>query len=121
MTGTVSARLEAVVSVLLRSPDGHERPVECIVETGFDGELGPPAEEIERVGAPFSHPVSARFADGSVQEVDVSEVDLRWDGERMTVYAEALADPLLGTRRLARHRLTAEFASGGAVTIRPLA
>ena len=70
---------------------------------------------------PFSlHTDVARLADGSRQRVEVYEVDLFYGGTWTTAYAEALADPLVGTRLLAGHRLVAEFVPGGAVTLRPL-
>ena len=54
MTGEVSEDLEALVPLTLRSPDGDERTVMCIVDTGFDGEVALPFEDLERLDALFS-------------------------------------------------------------------
>jgi predicted aspartyl protease len=53
MTGTVNAFHEAILRVSVRGPEGKEREVEAVVDTGFDGSLTLPPHLVAELGAPL--------------------------------------------------------------------
>ena len=85
MTGIVAPSLEILLPVGLRRLDGTEFEIECVLDTGFDGELGLPATVLAELGArPLYAPdlIYAQdflLADGSLISVAVSGVDVTWN------------------------------------------
>ena len=120
MTGIVAPSLDLLLTLTLRGVSGDEREIECVPDTGFDGEIGLPAELIAELQSPRSHSENARLADGSLIQVDVHEVDIEWEGRWTTVFAESLGSALVGTRLCSGYRLEASFRAGDVFTLNRL-
>lgn len=109
---------EATIRLMVRGPDGRERVVRAVVDTGFTGTLMlPPAlvEELELV----RHGVQrATLADGSAVYLDIHEAAIVWDDQLRDVRVLAAGgDPLVGMALLRGYELTMEVVDGGVVRI----
>ena len=51
--GFVNADLEAVVPLLLRGPDGPEREVDAVIDTGYSGSLSLPPSLVAELELPY--------------------------------------------------------------------
>lgn len=117
MTGTVRPSLERVFPLRVRSVSGREQTIDCVLDTGFDGELALPGEVLDALGAPWSHTTVGRLANGTIIDSDTHEVDVFWNNEWTTALVEDLADPLIGVRMCRGLRLSARFVTGETVTL----
>ena len=121
MIGTVNALHEAVLRVLVRGPEGEEREVEAVVDTGFGGSLTLPPYLVAELGLPFSVRGIALLGDGSRSPFDAYEGMVLWDGQPRRVSVEvADTEPLLGMSLMGGNELTIEVMEGGVVSIREL-
>ena len=116
--GRVNDTYEAVISLTVQGPSGHEREIEAVIDTGFTGFLSlPPALALE-LGLPFLTNESAFLADGSVVSFSVHEATALWDGKPRRIYAHlADATSLVGMRMLDSHDLSIQVRAGGRVVI----
>ena len=118
ISGVINERLEAVVSLELRGPNGDARVVNAIVDTGYDGYLTVAPRTVAELGLPFVSTGRARLADGSVIGFGIHHGTVNWDGlELLVELDEADTTPLLGMAMLDGHDLHLEVAAGGRVTI----
>ena len=53
IVGSVSAHREAIVRLVIVGPQGREREIEAIVDTGYTGSLTLPSEVVFDLGLPF--------------------------------------------------------------------
>ena len=53
MNGFVNASLEAVFTLYVSAPGQPKRPVEAILDTGFDGAIAMPDYLVKAFGLPF--------------------------------------------------------------------
>ena len=121
ISGHVNSSPEAVVSLVVRGPDGHEQGVEAVIDTGFTGQITLPTELITELGLPFLGQSRAVLGDGSEILYDVFEVSVIWDGGARLVNVDAAeTEPLLGMGLLLGHELAIQVVPGGTVSIRPL-
>jgi clan AA aspartic protease len=120
-SGTVTARLEATISVRVRDSNGQERDVEAIIDTGFTGSLTLPPVVIAGFGLPWRNRGSAMLANGVVDQFDIHAAVVIWDGTPRQILVEAAAtDPLVGMGMLAGHDVRFQTVPGGQVTIEKL-
>ena len=118
ISGVVNERLEAVVSLELRGPNGDVRVVDAIVDTGYDGYLTVAPRTVVELGLPLASTGRARLADGSVIGFGIHRGTVNWDGlELLVELDEADTTPLLGMAMLDGHDLHVEVRDGGRVTI----
>jgi len=116
--GTVSAHLEAVVTLPLLDSAGQVREVDAVVDTGFNGYLVLPPMLVADLGLPVVGDGEAVLADGSEAAFDVYGVSMLWDGHPRYVESGAVGvDPLLGMALLDDHDLTIQVRDGGRVVI----
>ncbi len=121
MTGQVTARREAVVSIRLRGMDGTELDVEAVLDTGFDDYLTLPGSLIAVLGLPQVEAVPIVLGDGQVVRVAVHQARVRWDNAWRDIYVqETGGDILLGMNLLLGSLVTLEVTDGGTVTIEAL-
>jgi clan AA aspartic protease len=121
ITGEVTARREAVVSIRLRGVDGTELNVEAVLDTGFDDYLTLPAPLIAALGLPQLESVPITLGDGQVVRVAVHEARVRWNDAGRGIYVqETGGDILLGMNLLLGILVTLEVMDGGTVTIEAL-
>ncbi len=109
---------EAAVRLTVRGPAG-ERYIRAVIDTGFDGWLSLPPEEIQRLGLPqVAGAVEVELADGRVQITRLFKAVVLWDDEpRQVIVDEAPTEPLLGTELLKGHELRIHYTEGGRVEI----
>lgn len=121
ITGAVTAKIEAVVTLRVRGPHGREFMTDVVIDTGFNGFLTLPTAVIVDLGLPFAGAAIAQLGDGSLVRTDAFKALTLWDGNELEARVlEAEGGVLLGMSLLHGHRLTMEVEDGGAVTIEPL-
>ena len=116
--GSVNADYEAVVRVSLRGPNGQEREVEAVIDTGFNRFLTLPPTLVAELGAISLGRSRLVLANGDEDTFEVCAVTVLWDGEPRyveTYVADSI--PLLGMLLLDRHSLYVQIENGGRVTI----
>ena len=116
--GVVNAAYEAVVSLSLRGPEGQNRDIEAVVDTGYTGFLTLPMVLVVELGLPFAYVGRAFLANDDEVEFDVHDVTVLWDGQPRQVRAAATGStPLVGMLMLNNHDLNVEVVDGGRVVI----
>lgn len=121
ITGVVTADGEPTIRVTVRGPDGQERDVEVIIDTGFDGSLALPSAIINALGLPWRRRGRALLADGRETLFDIYEATIIWDGEPRRLAVDAVdAAPLIGMRLLEGYELRIEVVCGGSVVVKRL-
>lgn len=121
VTGTVSAGLEALVRLRLRTPAGAETEIDAVVDTGYTGSLTLPDAVVTALGPTRHSGGRAVLADGTSRRYDSYEVEVDWCGAWRSVVASGIGDEaLVGMGLLSGHRLTVDVLPGGAVEVAPL-
>jgi clan AA aspartic protease len=119
ITGIVNADLEAVIRFPIRGPNGRALDVEAIVDTGFNGFLTLPPALVTTLGLPRLGRGRVMLANGSEQIIDIHRATVIWDGEALSVEADAVdAPPLVGMALLYGYELAVEVIDGGSVVIK---
>jgi clan AA aspartic protease len=120
--GVVNADREATVRLKVRGPGGQEQEVTAVIDTGFTGFLTLPSSLLTALGCPFNSRGYAILADGSIQQLDIYEAIVEWNGQALAIEVDAVdSDPLVGMTLMYGYKLTIEDVDGGAVTIERLA
>lgn len=116
--GVVNASYEAMVTLLLRGPDGDVRDIEAVIDTGYSGFLTLPPRLVAELGLPFVTSAQAILANGSEETFDVHSVTVLWDSRPVVVDAYASdTTPLVGMRLLDQYDLYVQVKHGGRVRI----
>jgi len=120
MTGSVTSDGEPAVPVRVEGPAGA-RVMDAIVDTGFNGELTLPREQINALDLPEATVTEVTLADGRVRDVSMYDADVTFAGSTREVFVtEAPTTPLAGTGLLWGFSLRIEFQADGAVEVHPL-
>ena len=120
--GVVSAELEPLIKIRLVGIGAQEHEIEAIIDTGFNGHLSLPVEQIESLGWPVRGEETTIFGDGREAPMDMYRGIVLWRGSPRLIFAMAARlTPVIGTGLLQGNRLEIEFKSGGSVNIIPLA
>lgn len=119
LSGSIDARGHPRVKVVLRGPFGHSQ-VDAIVDTGFNGALSVPEQNVARLGLRKRTVRLTRFADGTLRTVPVYHIEIEWvDG---ATFAEALEsnlpDVLIGAGLLRGHQLMVDYGPAQSLEIR---
>ncbi len=118
ITGRVNAYDEAVVTLVLLEPTGQTQEIEAIIDTGFTGFLTVTPAMVAALELPFQIMGRATLTDGRETTFPMHAVTVMWDGQAVTVDAEAAGTtPLVGMRLLSDYRLCVDIHDGGLVTI----
>ena len=116
--GAVNAELEAVVTIPMIGPEGQDREIRAVVDTGFNGYLILPPTLVAELGLSVVGHGEAVLADGSEAAFDVYGVTMLWDGQPRYVETGAVGvDPLVGMAMLDGHDLSIQVRDGGRVVI----
>src|SRR6266566_2913866 len=119
ITGIVTDNREAVVSLTVSGPNGHQETIHAVIDTGFDGWLSLPPPTIAILGLSWSRRGRAQLADGSTTIFDIFDGSLLWDGAiRRIPVDEADTAPLLGMALLEDFELTMQVRAGGKVRLK---
>lgn len=137
-TGRITAEGEAALYLTAQRPDasGEEQErvrFEAIIDTGFNGALTLPSEQIEAMGLPRVGAVSAservllgctdqvQLGDGSLVDVRLFEAVIMFEGRPYSLLIEeAPTVPLIGTKLLWGCGLRVDFEVGGRVEVEAL-
>ncbi len=121
ITGVVTANREALIRLAVRGPEGQEREIEAVVDTGFDGWFSLPPSLIAQLELQWRRRGRALLADGSESVFDIYEGSVVWDGRlRRIALDEASTVPLVGMALLHGYELNLQVRHGGSVTIKVL-
>ena len=121
LTGTVSDDLQAWIPVEVFDSNRQPRPIEVVLDTGFNGQLSLPAATIRRLELPEESSRLAVTATGDRVSLTSYTVTILWDGQpRIVEVVEADSEPLLGMELLLDSRVTLDVRDGGPVTIEAL-
>ena len=116
--GVVNARMEAVLRLRVRGPDGAEAEIDAVVDTGYTGSLTLPASLATSLGLARRSGGRAVLADGSSRRFDTYAAEVAWVGSWRGVVASAIGDEaLVGMGLLTGHELRVEVVEGGAVVV----
>jgi len=118
ITGTVTPHREAIVSFVVRGPDGQEREIQAVIDTAFNGSLTLPAHVIAALGLSRLGFGRVLLADGGEEYLDIYEAVVMWDGRSRVVEVDgAETDALVGMALLDGHELRIAVVVGGTVRI----
>lgn len=118
ISGVVNDSMEALVSLEILGPNGDERVIHAVVDTGYSGYLTLSRQIIAALGLPFVTTGVAQLADGSTVRFAIYNGTVIWDGRALLVELdEADTTPLIGMAMLTGHDLHIEIEVGGQVAI----
>ena len=121
MAGNVNSDLEATISLTLLGSEGHQRDVDAVIDTGFDGYLTLPPSLISALRLQRRGRGSAILADGSVDLFDIYAATVIWDGSPRIVEVDAVnVGVLLGMSLLRGYHLHIQVEDGGETMIEEL-
>lgn len=112
MTGRVDEAGRALLTVTVRHPtDGADATFEAWVDTGFNGFLVLPREQIAALGLPATFGGQAVLADGSQIELATHIGLVDWFGEshHIAIIASDAKTPLLGVGLLLGRKLVIDY------------
>ena len=116
--GFVNANLEAVVLISLRGPQGAEREVDAVIDTGYTGSLTLPPSMVATLELPYLFRSSARLADDTEVGFNVHRGTALWDSRPLDIEVHAVGStPLVGMALLEDHDLSVQVREGGRVVI----
>ena len=119
--GMVNAQREAIVQLRVRGPAGAELRVDALIDSGFTASLALSPAVSAALGLSYWSDGKAMLADGSLQQFDIYEAEVEWDGVWRSVLVWTVSDEaMIGMRLLAGHKLCMEIVPGGAVEINAL-
>ena len=115
MNGQVDSNGRALVIVAVRPADAAAvREISVWIDTGFNGDLVLPQQQIDDLALPHSGTVKAILADGSEVALKTYACLIDWFGEQrdLEVVANDGDYPLLGVGLLLGHDLHISYRSG---------
>lgn len=115
MNGHVDNLGRALVYISVRPPDAHSHhQIDVWIDTGFNGDLVLPKQQIDDLALPQSGTVKAILADGSEIALKRYVCLIEWFGElrELEVVANDGEFPLLGVGLLAGYDLHISYRTG---------
>jgi clan AA aspartic protease len=123
IAGSINFSRQATIPVAMMNNNNRQyAQIHSIIDTGFDGDLQLPSQEIARLGLPLVGTIMTELADGSVVESGWYEATVLWLGQpvEVKVLASNGTIPLVGTNLLWGSVMSVAWEFGGRVTIAPL-
>lgn len=119
--GTVNARREAILPLVVSNVSGQRQVIDTVVDTGFNGFLTLPSVLITSLGLSWNASDIVTLGDGSEALFDLYAVTVIWDGQYREIdVAESETEPLVGMALLYGYRLQIDAMEGGIVRIEKL-
>ncbi len=119
--GTLSDRLEPLISLTLHGFQGQEVVIEAVVDTGFNDFLALSRALVTELGLEPVGTLSVELADGSLQDTNYYPLRVDWMGEQRYIMAqEGEGAPLVGMMLLLDCELRIAVTHAGEVSIRLL-
>jgi clan AA aspartic protease len=121
ITGFVTARGEARISLRVRGNDSDYREISAIVDTGFTGSLTLTPTMIDELRLDWIGSEAGLLGNGSIVSFDVYNGTVLWHDEprRIEVNASS-AEALVGMELLRGYNLEIDVVDGGRVFIRDI-
>jgi len=121
ITGTVNARGEAIVRIVVGDLGAQRSVVDAIIDTGYTGFLTLPPSIIIALNLSWRGSEEGTLGDGSTRMFDVYSATLHWDGAFRTIKVNELdTDSLLGVGLLYGYEVCIQTINQGMVTIKAL-
>lgn len=117
--GRIDNDLEARITLQVITAEGPQ-DVEFLVDTGFNGFIAIPLALVQRFKLSLGAVQSGITADGRSGYFDTVEVVLSWQNESISLRAQVLDEPLIGTRLLRGNSLSADWVAGGKLRLSPI-
>ena len=117
ITGTVTERLDLLVTIEVSDSAGGLRPIEVVLDTGFDGDLALPSNVISDLELSYIGTVDVRLATGKKVKAPTYEGVVSWHGRQRNVIVIEAGDGLLGMALILGSKLTVDARIGGEVLI----
>ena len=121
--GRINITGQPTVSIVVLNP-GRQQFVAFnpIVDTGFNGDLQLPFDDIARLGLTATEKIKTQLADGQVVEADVYSATALWLGNPITIdiIASERNIQLIGTNLFWGTSMTVQWRFGGQVIITKL-
>ncbi len=122
MTGTVTAKREAVLRIAVLATTGQTYDYDAMIDTGYNGYFTLAPDVIAALGLQWHRLGHSTLADGTEITFDVYEGVLLWDGQQTPILIDEMdADSLIGMSLMAGYELNLPVRSGATFTLRPLA
>lgn len=119
ITGLVNAEFDPTIPLSIRRADGQVFTQDAIVDTGFNGWLSLPPDEIAQLNLKWKRRGRAMLGDGSECVFDIYEAVVVWDNTLLKIPVdEADAEPLVGMSLMEGYQLTVQVFEGGRVELR---
>lgn len=119
--GGINAQLEVIVPLVIAGPSGQEQKVDCLLATGFAGDLFLPPAQINALKLPQIGAGPVNYPPGNPTEVPLHQADVLWCGEKHTISVFAYGQhPVMGTGLLQGYCLSIRIVEGSPVVIEPL-
>jgi clan AA aspartic protease len=115
ITGQVDrATLSPIVPLTLFSGKNERSTIQTIVDTGYNGELILPENNIQELDLEFVGTIDGELANGEIVEMKLFKGRLQWFGsiEEVAIGSTESESPLLGTQLLADCELHVNFKEG---------
>ena len=111
--------MEARVAVIFRLPDGSQKPVECVLDTGFAGGLALPQDVIDDLALPLEIEINTTLANGTKFLANVHSGAILWDGAEINAAVYVMGESrLIGSALLENKQVYVDFVENGDVLIR---
>lgn len=121
ITGLVNVDREAVVSLKIQGPDGREKLIDAVIDTGFNSFLTLPPDVILDLGLTWMTQGRVELGNGQEEQFDVYAATVTWDGESRRILVDAAdTEPLLGMSLMYGYSLHIDVLDGGSVVLRAL-
>ena len=118
ITGQVDAFLDARIPLTIVTPAEDRILIEAVIDTGFNGFLTLPPGLTDRLNADFIAYGRVVLADGAERVVPIYEATMLWDGELVTVEADAAdTEPLVGMAIMDGYKLEVMIQAAGSVSL----
>ncbi|PSQ80585.1 MAG: hypothetical protein BRD40_04295 [Bacteroidetes bacterium QS_1_65_9] len=117
IVGKVSMDGEALVRVQIRRRGAQAQDVEAILDTGFNGSLALPYDQIQEMDLPRAGRAKFVAASGQVHVVGRYEASVRFGGKHKDIEVVEAAEPLLGTKMLRGYEVCINYAEDGHIEI----
>ena len=118
--GRVNWLLEATVHVEVQDASGNFHRIQCILDTGFDGDITLSSAVIGRLGLVATGSYPTVLANGDTVHLPVYAGIVSWHGHRISVEVmETRLESAIGMALLENSTLTVQAWDGGEVRIEP--
>ena len=120
IVGQVNNDEQLVVTLSFTGADNTKRDIECVVVTGFTGEIGLPDSVAQSLSLTFAGRTETTVA-GTNVETSGYVAYLNWHGETVPAIALGMPMPCVGMGLLKGNVLIATVSPGQIVQITPIA